>query len=365
MKMKKILSVLFLVFVFVLAPSVSSVASAQANPPVLGPACTKLMFNMKLGSTDAMTNGEVSMLQKFYVTNGFLNMPQNVPFGFFGPLTQQATINFQNQYNIVPAFGFVGPLTRAMIAHLTCVSSVPPVGNPAVPNNPVIQLNPGLLNNPNAFVNPANPNPVNPNPVNPNPVNPNPVNPNPVNPNPVNPVNPINPAGPTVTTTPPVFVPCLPPALFNVFTGAPCNPNVNPVNPVNPNPVVPVNPVAPVACTPASAPSITILTPNGGEKFMLNDQAKVAWTSCNLASDTVRISLINQTSANPLVTVMYPMINATPDDGSEAVQFSQPVGMPPFQLGTAFKIRIDQVLVNAAVNPVLVFDESDNLFTIN
>jgi peptidoglycan hydrolase-like protein with peptidoglycan-binding domain len=33
----------------------------------------------------------------------------------FGPLTQSALIRFQKENNIVPAFGYFGPLTRTFI----------------------------------------------------------------------------------------------------------------------------------------------------------------------------------------------------------------------------------------------------------
>lgn len=347
--MKKILQKvslgLFLVFGLVLAPSLASVVNAQANPnPVLGPACTVLPFNMKVGATDAFFGGQVSKLQLFLIANGFLVVPAGVPLGFFGVLTQNAVIKFQIANNINPAVGFVGPVTRAMIQLLTCgvaANPVVPNNNPVVPVNPV---NPGVLNNPNVFG--LNPNLANPlNPVVPvNPVNPVPV-------------PPLNPANPTTTTVAPVpnpvnpvpVVPCGPGAQFSTTTGLPCPP-------------VPVNPAV---CAPANLPSITITSPNGGESYLVNGKVNITWTSCNLPSDMLRITLVNQTNTNPLTNVLYPLVNSTGDDGSEDLILSQPAGMPAFQLGNVFKIRIDLVSVNAGVPNLNVTDESNNFFAIN
>ncbi|MCX6747412.1 MAG: peptidoglycan-binding domain-containing protein [Candidatus Nomurabacteria bacterium] len=339
--MKKILLSLFLVLSF-LVPSVGFAQVASPNPnPLLPPACTILTFNMKVGATDAFFGGQVSKLQLFLIANGFLVVPAGVPLGFFGIMTQNAVIKFQIANNINPAVGFVGPVTRAMIQWLTCgvaANPVVPNNNPVVPVNPV---NPGVLNNPNVFG-------LNPNLVNPlNPVVPvNPVNPVP----PV--VPPVNPTTTTVVPVPPVVpnpAPCGPGVMFNTVTGALCNPN----------------PVNPVACTPASLPSITVLSPNGGETIVIDTATDIKWTSCNVV-DTVRLSLVNQTNVNPLTNVIYPLLNQTGNDGFETVKITQPAGMPAFQLGTRFKIRIDVASVNAVgANPVMIMDDSDNFFTIN
>ena len=67
--------------------------------------------NLGLGSRSQ----NVSCLQKFLVSQGPDIYPQAAISGFYGILTKQAVIKFQEKYSISPASGFVGPLTRAQI----------------------------------------------------------------------------------------------------------------------------------------------------------------------------------------------------------------------------------------------------------
>lgn len=53
-----------------------------------------------------------------------LELAQVGATGYFGNLTQQAVIEFQKAHNIVPALGFVGPLTRAKISELLNIEFV-------------------------------------------------------------------------------------------------------------------------------------------------------------------------------------------------------------------------------------------------
>lgn len=55
---------------------------------------------------------EVVNLQKFLIASGFLS---GVADGKFGPMTQQAVIQFQLLGSVAPSVGYVGPKTRQLI----------------------------------------------------------------------------------------------------------------------------------------------------------------------------------------------------------------------------------------------------------
>lgn len=78
--------------------------------------CLDLKTDLRVNSTDAGTGGEVSKLQTFLAPQ-YLKVE---PTGRFLGLTRAAIVDFQKQYGISPAFGNVGPLTRAKIKELTC-----------------------------------------------------------------------------------------------------------------------------------------------------------------------------------------------------------------------------------------------------
>ncbi len=58
----------------------------------------------------------VEYLQRFLVMEGLY--PEKLITGYFGSLTKQAVIRFQKQNAVQPAFGFVGPITRALIENI-------------------------------------------------------------------------------------------------------------------------------------------------------------------------------------------------------------------------------------------------------
>ncbi len=78
--------------------------------------CISLQNSMFYGTKDSSVNGEVSILQDFLQANNYLS---NNPTGFYGLMTINAIKAFQSDHNIIPT-GYVGPLTRAQIASLTC-----------------------------------------------------------------------------------------------------------------------------------------------------------------------------------------------------------------------------------------------------
>lgn len=79
--------------------------------------------DLTLGSTGA----DVTALQQWLVSKGFLTMPAGVAMGHFGPLTQAAVAAYQTSKGISPASGYFGPITRAS------VNAGAPVVPPVVP----------------------------------------------------------------------------------------------------------------------------------------------------------------------------------------------------------------------------------------
>ncbi len=107
-------------------------ADIDQNPETSS--CVSLVNNLKYRSRDVNTNGEVSTLQDFLRSKGYLN---SNPTGYFGVLTLKAAKDFQSANNIIQT-GFVGPITRAKISILTCGTSIiPPTPCPLVDVNGV------------------------------------------------------------------------------------------------------------------------------------------------------------------------------------------------------------------------------------
>ncbi|MEI6352346.1 MAG: peptidoglycan-binding domain-containing protein [Candidatus Nomurabacteria bacterium] len=122
---KYFLSVLLFVVVFVFNISVSN---AQSN-------CVNLRNNLKVGSRDVYTNGEVSELQSFLYSKGYLNTN---PSGYFGLATKRAVIIYQQNKNLFPS-GYAGSLTRNAIYNDSCgyIPVPTPIPTPNPNPNPV------------------------------------------------------------------------------------------------------------------------------------------------------------------------------------------------------------------------------------
>lgn len=102
-------------------------------------ACAILENNLKYGARDIVTNSDVSMLQDFLNTRGYLS---SQPSGFFGRMTFVAVQSFQSANGISPT-GFVGPVTRAKIKEIDCLSApVTPVTKPVTIEKPYIPVAP-------------------------------------------------------------------------------------------------------------------------------------------------------------------------------------------------------------------------------
>lgn len=111
--MKKYILGLFAI-VFVLAPVLSFAQMDYLNPNTND--CVNIVNNLRYRDRDIYKNGEVSTLQDFLQSKGFLN---NEPTGYFGLLTFKAVKDFQRSNNINPD-GSVGPITKEKIKNLTC-----------------------------------------------------------------------------------------------------------------------------------------------------------------------------------------------------------------------------------------------------
>jgi peptidoglycan hydrolase-like protein with peptidoglycan-binding domain len=113
--MKKLITAISLLALFV---SGSVIASAQTTG-TSNPNCIVLTTDMTVGATDTITSGQVTVLQNFLQSRGFLNVKPGTAFGTFGSQTQRAVQAFQKNNGII-ATGYVGPLTRANIQTISC-----------------------------------------------------------------------------------------------------------------------------------------------------------------------------------------------------------------------------------------------------
>ena len=105
-----------LAFAVVPGPLQTNFIDEQANS---AGNCLSLTYQMRYGSRDARTNGEVSDLQFFLQDKGYLSIE---PTGYFGNLTRTAVQNFQKD-NSITNNGTVGPFTRAKIKAKSCGTS--------------------------------------------------------------------------------------------------------------------------------------------------------------------------------------------------------------------------------------------------
>jgi|GEM_PF-6874769 len=106
----------------------------DVDPNPTASTCVRLNYNLRYQTRDSAAGGEVSTLQDFLQSRGYLSTE---PTGYFGLLTQKAVMSFQNSSGITPASGYVGPITRARIAADAC-------GGTTVPDRPITQEKPSL-----------------------------------------------------------------------------------------------------------------------------------------------------------------------------------------------------------------------------
>ncbi|KKQ34757.1 MAG: hypothetical protein US50_C0038G0017 [Candidatus Nomurabacteria bacterium GW2011_GWB1_37_5] len=112
-----------------------------------------------------------------------------------------------------------------------------------------------------------------------------------------------------------------------------------------------------LSCTPTDSPSITVLSPNGGEVFQIGGQMSVQWSSCNVGPGSVGIELIPAPATIPYPET-YPLV-WTYDDGVENVTLNVDLlgrQIPP----GSYKLSIPQ----PPETPPAVEDMSDDFFLI-
>lgn len=96
------------------------------------PKCISLVNNLRTGSTDATTSGEVSILQSYLAEDSSI-YPEGLVTGYFGPATERAVQRWQGAHGVLSSgspetngFGSVGPLTRFALKNVcSSVSAVP------------------------------------------------------------------------------------------------------------------------------------------------------------------------------------------------------------------------------------------------
>jgi len=105
-------------------------ANAQVLTSASTNSCLSLQGNVGYGFHDYNTGNAVSALQAFLNNQGYFNSVY-LGTGSYGSITLRSVAQFQAAHGI-PATGFVGPLTRAAIAQITCgTGTVPPSTNAA------------------------------------------------------------------------------------------------------------------------------------------------------------------------------------------------------------------------------------------
>jgi peptidoglycan hydrolase-like protein with peptidoglycan-binding domain len=92
------------------------VVPATTSAQTSSSSCVNLTRDLQWGSRDTGTSGDVTSLQVFLNSKGFLS---SVPTGYFGSLTYRAVKYYQASVGLSVS-GFVGPLTRANIKSETC-----------------------------------------------------------------------------------------------------------------------------------------------------------------------------------------------------------------------------------------------------
>ncbi len=125
--MKKYIIVLFLAGVLLVPGFSFAQITGDVNPDQTS-SCASITHNLQYRSRDINTSGDVSTLQDFLQSQGYLN---SEPTGYFGLLTQIAVKSFQTKVGILNS-GYVGPITRAKISSVSGCSGVTPIICPAI-----------------------------------------------------------------------------------------------------------------------------------------------------------------------------------------------------------------------------------------
>lgn len=114
------------------------------------------------------------------------------------------------------------------------------------------------------------------------------------------------------------------------------------------------------ACTPTTTPYIKVLSPNGGEEYVVGEQITVTWEKCNPGSGSQVMIILKSTQTN-----FGAEIATVPNTGSASITLPSVLGGGQASVisGSYYKIRLE-VGGNAMGAQVPYADESDNLFKI-
>ncbi len=86
-------------------------AQVAAGGSTTGGAGVSFTSDLTVGSTGS----QVTALQQWLASKGYLTMPAGTSFGYFGNLTKMALAKYQAEAGISPAAGYFGPVTRAKL----------------------------------------------------------------------------------------------------------------------------------------------------------------------------------------------------------------------------------------------------------
>lgn len=112
-----ILFVVALVFSIGLTAPIVSSAQYNYNTQYGYGVCTTLTSGLYKGLTDVYTGGQVSALQSFLISQGYLALA--MPSGYYGTLTTQAVVRYQNTHELAPN-GIADLATRNSIQMVSC-----------------------------------------------------------------------------------------------------------------------------------------------------------------------------------------------------------------------------------------------------
>jgi len=96
----------------------ANLAKTLAGTSSNSTSCGPFTMDLTMGSTGA----EVTALQTFLESKGFLTIPAGVSKGYFGGLTKSALAAYQASVAISPAVGYFGPITRTKVSS-SCVAT--------------------------------------------------------------------------------------------------------------------------------------------------------------------------------------------------------------------------------------------------
>ncbi len=292
-----------LIFVFILIFSFSFANQTFAQNSTVNYSQTNYVFNNRI-SKGARGNA-VCALQLHLIKAGYLKIPS--PTCIFGPLTTTALKNFQQNNNIAPV-GSVGPQTRALLNNLNSANN---------------STNTATNTNTSASTTTSN-----------------------------------------ITTTT---------NNTNTNTATSSNTvvsNSTPTTPYTPNtpstPNIPNTPNAPtpITCN-GTAPTLTVVHPNGGEVFNAGSQVDVKWDyTCPNLLPTVSLFLEYSNPALPtFVPTVYQILLNTRNDGAETITL--PFINRTSQAGPFYILTITDGTAPYFGSPLpTVIDSSNAQFTI-